>query len=205
MFDVRRWKHAGVILTVILFLLAGAFGCGNGEEEAINGEVEEANGEEEVEEVEEVNGEEEVDEVEETNGEEEEADLEEDDPYEEAVEIEPMQERNVVLDEDFRSVLVNIFEEEPKLVSAGDITALVYIVDRVITSDDVKEIRDLLEEKGYETVGTKIDEHRYELNISIAEELMEEKYDGDPGGNMYVKMWTAEEGEDAQMIMITFL
>ena len=205
MFDVRRWKHAGVILTVILFLLAGAFGCGNGEEEAINGEVEEANGEEEVEEVEEVNGEEEVDEVEETNGEEEEADLEEDDPYEEAVEIEPMQERNVVLDEDFRSVLVKVFEKEAKLVSAGDINALVYIVDRVITSDDVKEIMDLLEEKGYETVGTKIDEHRYELNISIAEELMEEKYDGDPGGNMYVKMWTAEEGEDAQMIMITFL
>jgi len=186
MFDVRRWKPAGVVLTITLLLLLGAFGCGNGQEEAINGE-------------------EEVDEVEETNGEEEEADVEEVDPYEAAVEIEPMQDRNVVLDEDFRSVLVEVFEKEAKLVSAGDINALVYIVDRVITSDDVKKIMDLLEEKGYETVGTEIDEHMYELDISIAEELMEEKFDGDPGGNMYVKMWTTEEGENAQMIMITFL
>lgn len=128
-----------------------------------------------------------------------------DNPYYEAEEVEPIQNRNVALDEDFSSVLVNVFDEDPKIVSTGDITALEYIVDRVITSDDVKEIEALLDEKGYETVGSDIDAQEYTLDISIDEDIVEEKYDGDPGGNMYVSIYTAEEGENAQKIVITFL
>ena len=200
MLGVRRWRHVVFPLVVILILGLGVFGCGNGEEEVVNGE------EEEVEEAE-VNGEEEEDKGKEEAMEDEEGTAETDEvnPYDEAEKIVPMDDRNIVMDEDFRSVFDEVFENEPKLVSTGDITALSYVVDRVITTDDVSKIKDHLEEKGYETVGTRTEAKEYEFDISIAEDILEEKYDGDPGGNMYVVIWTAEEGENAQRIVVRLL
>jgi len=131
--------------------------------------------------------------------------IDEDNPYYQAEEVAAIGSRNEALDEDFRLVLSQIFEEEPKLVESGEITALSYVVDRPITSEDVTDIKELLEIEGYETVATSSEDDEYELDISLTEELLEDKYDGDPGGNMYVVFWTTEEGEDAQKIEVKFL
>ncbi len=131
--------------------------------------------------------------------------IDEDNPYHQAEEITPIGSRNEVMDEDFRLVLNEIFEEEPKLVKSGEITALSYIVDRPITPEDVTDIKELLEVEGYETAATSSEDDEYELDISLTEELLEDKYDGDLGGNMYVVFWTTEEGEDAQKIEVKLL
>lgn len=188
MFKVKRWRYGILTLAVALFLLLGAFGCGNGEEEATNGEVTE----------EEYNGEDVV-------REEEEEELAEENPYHEAEAIVPIEDRIVTMDEDFRSVLEEIFTNEPKLVSTSGAQPLEYVVDRVITTDDVSQIKDLLAEKGYETDGTRAEGNEYELDIFIPEEVLAEKYEGDAGGNMYVVFWTAEEGEEAQKIYVRTL
>ncbi len=128
-----------------------------------------------------------------------EEDVDTDDPYETAETVVPMQERNEVLHEDFSYVLGEVFEKEPKLVSSGDILVLSYVVDRVITSDDVSEIRDLLVEEGYELVGTDAREDSYDLNFSV--EVLGQEY----SGNFYVLIHTVEEGESAQKIEIRIL
>ncbi len=185
MFDIKRCKYIIFVMAVALFFLMGAVGC-DAPEEDVTVEEEEIT-EEEVEE------------------EEEESENDEDDHYETAEEVVPMSDRNVALDEDLSSMLEEIFEEEAKLVQTGEIDALAYVVDRVITPDDVSEMKDLLEENGYETVGTQAKENFYDLNLSVSEDVLEERYDGEMGGNMYLQMWTAEEGEDAQKIVVKFL
>ena len=128
-------------MVALLFML-GTFGCGPSESE----EKTPTNGEEEkeAEKVEEVEEDEEetVEEDEAKDEEEKDDEIEEDNPYDEAEEVAPMMDRNVVLDEDFSSVL---------------------------------------------------------------EDVLEEKYDGDAGGNPYVSIYTTEEGENTQKIVITFL
>ncbi len=200
MFDFKHWKFRTLFVAVVLILMLGAIGCGE-EEEALNGEVrkEEVNGEKENDDQEEVNGKQEA------AKEEDKEEVDEDNPYEEAEEIVPMEDRIITMDEEFSSVLEEVFEKEPKLVSTGDIQPLDYVVNRVITTDDVTKIKDLLEEKGYETVDSSIEGNEYEFDISITEEILEEKYEGDVGGNMYVVIWTAEEGENAQKIYVRTL
>lgn len=202
MFNVKRCRYKILPLAVVLLLLLGTFGCGpsESEEEIPNGEEEVEETKEEVEKAETpTNGEKEVKETK------EEAEIEEDNPYDEAEEIAPMEDRTITMDEEFKSVLEEVFEKEPKLVSTSGIEPLNYVVDRVITTDDVSKIKDLLEEKGYETVDTRAEGNEYEFDISISEEVLEEKYDGDVGGNMYVVIWTAEEGEEAQKIYVRTL
>ena len=130
---------------------------------------------------------------------------EEDNVYQQVEEVTPVSQQNEVMDEDFRFVLSEIFEEEPKLVESEEITVLSYVVNRTITPEDVIDVRDLLETEGYETVATTSGEIEHELDISITEEVLEERYDGDIGGNMYVRFWIAEEGEDAQRIEVVLL
>jgi len=191
MFDFKHWKFRTLFVAVVLILMLGAIGCGE-EEEALNGEKENDDQEE-------VNGKQEA------AKEEDKEEIDEDNPYEEAEEIVPMEDRIITMDEEFSSVLKEVFEKEPKLVSTGDIQPLDYVVNRVITTDDVTKIKDLLEEKGYETVDSSIEGNEYEFDISITEEILEEKYEGDVGGNMYVVIWTAEEGENAQKIYVRTL
>lgn len=131
--------------------------------------------------------------------EDEEENTDEDDPYISAETVEPVAAINVEMDKHFREVLGEVFEEEPKLVSTGDILILSYVVDRTITSDDVMEISDLLEENGYELEGTDTKENEYDLNFSA--EMLHAEYNG----NIYVLISTAEEGEDAQKIEVRIL
>ncbi len=125
-----------------------------------------------------------------------EEDVDTDNPYDTAETVVPMQERNEVLHGDFSYVLGEVFEKEPKLVRSGDILVLSYVVDRIITTDDVSEIRDLLIEEGYEPEGTDAGEDSYDLNFSA--EILDQEY----SGNLYVLIHTAEEGEDAQRIEV---
>ncbi len=175
MFDVKRWRYGIFPLAVVLLFMMGIFGCEIDEEEANNGEIRE------------------------------EEEIDEDNPYDEAEEIVPMEDRIIAMDEDFRAVLEEIFAKEPKLVSTSEFQPVNYVVDRVITDDDVSKIKALLEEKGYETVKTSAEENEYEFDISISEETLEEKYEGNVGGNMYVVVSTAEEGEEAQRIYVKTL
>ncbi|GEM_PF-1726606 len=127
-------------------------------------------------------------------------------PYTEAETITPIDERNVVIHEDLGSVLEEVFEEEAKLIDSGNITVLTYVVNREITSDDAIEIRDLLAEEGYETERTSTKDGFYDLDVFITEEVLEEKYDGDFGGNPYIQVWTNERGEEnAQMVIVKAL
>ena len=140
------------------------------------------------------------------NGEEVEMEEEIEDPYEGAETITPIDDRNVTISEDLSPILESVFEDSPKIIDSGDVRALTYVVNREITSDDVVEIRELLTDAGYETTRTESEEDFYELDISITEEVLEEKYDGDFGGNPYIEIWTTESGEEnGQMIIVKVL
>ncbi|MFP4539639.1 MAG: SpoIIIAH-like family protein [Candidatus Paceibacterota bacterium] len=175
----------------------------NGEEVAED--EEEENGEDEEDEEDEENGEDEEeengeDEEDKENGEDEEADESEtDDPYANAEEVEVVQDLNTTMHEDFAPVLEEVFEKEPKLVETGDILILSYVVDRPITSDDVKDIREMLQERGYESEGTDAKEDAYDLNFSA--EILDQEYNN----NIYVLIHTTEEGEEAQKIEVRIL
>jgi len=145
-------------------------------------------------------------EIEELDTTEEREDKEDENPYTEAETIIPIDDRNVVMHEDLGSVLEEVFEEEAKLIDSGDITVLAYVVNREITSDDATEIKDLLAEKGYETERTSTKDGFYDLDVSITEEVLEDKYNGDFGGNPYIQVWTNERGEEnAQMVIVKAL
>ncbi len=134
-----------------------------------------------------------------TSKQEEEEEVAEEDPYEIAETVYPIQERNMVMHETFEVVLEEVFEREPKLVDSGDILALSYVVDRIITPDDVSQISELLEEEGYELEGVETEDDSYDLNLSA--EILEQEYEG----NIYVLVHTAEEGETAQRIEVRIL
>ncbi len=120
----------------------------------------------------------------------EEIDTEQEDPYETAETVVPMSPRNETMHEHFKKVLGQVFEKDPKLVGSGDITALAYIVDRVITTDDVFQIRDLLQEEGYDLSGTDVKGSRYELSFSA--EILDQEY----RGNIFVIISTSQETEE---------
>ncbi len=125
--------------------------------------------------------------------------IDEEGPYEEAETVVPMDPRNETMHETFELVLGEIFEKEPKLINSGDVLALAYIVDRVITPNDVSEVRDLLGEAGYELEGTRTEEDLYELHLSA--EILGQEY----RGNIHVEFYLTEEGEKAQIIKILVL
>ncbi len=128
-----------------------------------------------------------------------EEDKKKDNPYAAAKTVDPIQDRNVKMDEDFREILGEVFEKEPKLVESGNILILSYVVDRTITSEDVTEIKDRLQEKDYELEGTESKENEYDLNFSA--EILDQEYNG----NIYVLVHTTEEGENAQKIEVRIL
>ncbi len=130
---------------------------------------------------------------------------EKENPYLTAQTVKPIEKDNITMHEDFSAVLEEVFGKEPKLVETGGITRVSYIVNRKITSDDVMEAKDLLAEKGYELQDSNTKEDKYEINLSISEDILEEKYDGDVGGSMYINFFTAEEGEEAQRVVIKTL
>ncbi len=134
---------------------------------------------------------------------EKEEDVEEkDDPYEVAEEVAPMSDRNVAMDKDLREIFEEVFGEDPKLTESGEILALSYVVNRNITSDDVSEVKDMLEDAehgDYEVVGTESQENEYELNLSA--EIEGEEYNN----NIYIRLFTDEEGEKSQRIEVRFL
>ncbi len=119
----------------------------------------------------------------------EEVEEEEEDLYETVRTVVPMTPRNEVMHEHFKRVLEEVFEKEPKLVGSGDITALAYIVNRVITPDDIIQTRDLLEQEGYELSHSKAEDWRYELRFSA--EILDREY-----GAIFVIFSTSEEMEE---------
>ncbi len=125
--------------------------------------------------------------------------VDEDNPYYAVEEVQPITERNIVMHEDFASVLEEIFGEEPKLVETGDVLALSYVVNRVIEDDDIPEIISFLEERDYRLEGTDSDADSHDLNFSA--EILEQEY----RGNIYVLIHTTEEGEDAQKVNVRIL
>ncbi len=185
MINIKRRRHLILFMAVAFIFLMGLFGCGAEAEEPMDETLDNQEQEEAEEDL--------------VPDEDEDVDTEEENPYDLAEEIIPMDDRNVAMDENFSSVLEKVFEKDPKLVESGEILALAYVVGRVITADDVTKIRGLLEEEGYELVGTDIEEDKYELNLSA--EILGQKYDG----NIYVVFWTAEEGENAQKIEVRIL
>ena len=177
-------KNAIVVIIILLLAAGGWYFYSQQEGEDMNGEEEIEEGE--------INEEEVGEEIK--------------NPYTEAETIIPIDDRNVVIHEDLSSVLEEVFEEEAKLVDSGNITVLTYVVNREITSDDAIEIKDLLAEKGYGTERASTKDGFYDLDISITEEVLEEKYDGDFGGNPYIQVWTNERGEEnAQMVIVKAL
>jgi len=129
----------------------------------------------------------------------EEATIDEDNPYEVAETVVPMSPRNEIMHETFNKVLGEVFGEEPKLVNSGDILALAYVVNRVITPEDASEARDLLAEEGYELEGTLTGEDLYELHLSA--EILEQEY----RGNIHAEFYVTEEGEETQIIKVLVL
>lgn len=208
-------KKVIITLVIILALIAGAWWMFSPSEEAEEPTEEAEEPTEEVEEPSETEDQQPVEDEEESpednasdlpeTGTEEEDETDKEGLYATAETVEPIQEKNVAMHEDFSEVLGEVFEEEPKLVETGGIDRVSYVTNRVITSDDVMEIKDLLAEKGYETRNSSTEGDKYQLDLSISEDVLEEKYNGDPGGNMYFKMWTAEEGENAQRIKVLTL
>ncbi len=125
----------------------------------------------------------------ETNEEENE---EKENPYLTAKTVEPIEDDNITMHEEFSAVLEEVFGEEPKLIGTGGITRLRYIVNRVISADDVMEAKNLLAEKGYELKDSNAGENKYDLDLSISEDVLENKYDGSVGGSMSILFWTTE-------------
>lgn len=180
MFAFVYQKSIIISLSLVLIVLPGISGCEAPEEDVT------------VEEEVEINND-----IEEPDTlEEEEVDIDKDNPYDIAEEIVPVADANIALDEDFRDVLGETFEEKPKLITSGESPVLTYIVNRVITSDDVNKIRELLEKKDYEMIGTDIEGDLYRL--VFRSELIEEEFWGD----IAVQLWTTEEGENAQKVIL---
>ncbi len=184
-------KLAIVIVIIVVLLLAGGWWYFYGQEDLVEEEREE-----------EVDEETEEERDEETEEERDEA--REDDPYHQAETVVPVSDRNMLMDEDLRSIFEEVFGEAPKLTNtAEEGLVLSYVVNRNITPDDVIEVREMLEDRGhhgeYEVVGTDSQENEYELNL--AAEIAGEEY----GGNIYALFYTDEEGENSQRIEISFL
>lgn len=215
MFLKKRNSKAILLIALVLILTMTVYGCGlideqaglNGSEEGPGETEEEEDPEETGEDLEEKEEDLEEDiedigeDIEESLGDEEDTeDEEEKDPYSAAESVAPIQELNVEMHSDFEPILEELFEKEPKLIKTGDVVILAYVADRVITSEDVTEIKDfLVEEKGYEFEGVESEEGVYDLNFSA--EILGQSYNG----NIYVQIFAVEEGENAQKIIVRIL
>ncbi len=192
----------GLILLLILALV-GLGGWYYMAEEEPNGETEEVEEEVEENENEEVVEDEETEDEEidaEENQEQEEEEASEEDVYEQAETVVPMSDRNVTMDEDFREMFEDIFEQDLKLTKSDEITALRYVAPRVINDEDVTAIRDLIEEDDNYTIeGFDSEGSRYEINVSTT--VNGQEYNN----NVYLNFYTDQEGERAQVIEIKIL
>ncbi|MFW5888710.1 MAG: hypothetical protein ACOCVY_03270 [Patescibacteria group bacterium] len=184
-------KNNTILIIIIILLVAGGIWYFNSSEES----VPEENKAGEIEETEDgVENEEETEDKDEN--EEETSDL-----YEEAEEATPIEEKNVEIDEDMREVLAELdFEKEPKLVKAEGITVAAYVVDRPLTEEDVQKAYDKFNDmEKYEVEEVESGSEKHE--ISLSGEVAGEEY----SGNMYVNFWLAEEGSNAQKIVVKVL
>jgi hypothetical protein len=119
-------------------------------------------------------------------------------PYELASEVEPASGLNTEFHNDFKAVLESIFEGA-KLKSASSdkyFEELDYIVKREITEEDAQEIRNLLEEKGYEATSTSAEIDAYEYRFS--KEVLGEEYD-----DINVTVWLEGEGSHQQEVSVS--
>lgn len=122
---------------------------------------------------------------------------EKENPYDSAKEVEPVSELNTAFHNDFKAVFDSVFGGS-KLTSAESTESweeIDYIVKRKITEEDAQEIKDLLEEKGYETISSKAGNDKYDYVFS--KEVLEKEYE-----DIEVDVWLMEEGNNQQKVLI---
>ncbi len=125
-----------------------------------------------------------------TVGEEEEEEEEEgENPYNSAKEVKPASDLNAAFHNDFKAVLDLTFGGAKLTKASSDkwVEDFSYIVKRKITEEDAQKVRDLFEEKGYETTSTSAKADKYSYDFS--KEVLGEEYD-----DINVSIWL-EEGE----------
>ena len=121
--------------------------------------------------------------------------------YEEAEETTAIGE-SAEFNEIMREVFAELdFENEPKLVSTGGITRVVYVADRPLTVEDVQTAYDKF--KDMEDYEVKMGDQSAEKHVmSLSGEIAGENY----SGNLYVAFWLTEgEEEKAQVITVKTL
>lgn len=88
------------------------------------------------------------------------------DPYPDAVGVAPTSDKAEKYHQDFSSVFENIFGGvKLENTEAGDWIDFDYVVKRPITQEDATEIRNQLEEKGYDTKNVSKDKHKAEYTF----------------------------------------
>jgi len=119
-------------------------------------------------------------------------------PYESAFEVSPASDLAAAFHNDFEAVFEAIFGGA-KLTSSSSKTSwedFDYIVKRVIIAEDARQIKDLLEEKGYEATSTSAEADKYRYEFS--KEMLGETYD-----NISMRIYLGETGSTQQKIIIT--
>lgn len=123
---------------------------------------------------------------------------EEENPYDSAKEVKPASALNTEFHNDFKAVLGSVFGGAKLKTASSDKYSeeLDYIVKREITEEDAQEIKDLLEEKEYETTSSsaEADEYAYEFS----KEVLGEEYK-----NINVRIWLEGEGRYQQRVSIS--
>jgi len=114
---------------------------------------------------------------------------EKENPYDSAKEVKPASDLNAAFHNDFKAVLDLTFGGAKLTEASSDkwLEDFSYIVKRKITEEDAQKIKDLFEEKGYETTSTSAGADKYSYDFS--KEVLGEKYD-----DINVRIWL-EEGE----------
>ena len=124
--------------------------------------------------------------------------VEKENPYDSAKEVKTSSDLNAAFHNDFRAVLNSIFGGV-KLTSASSdkwSEDIAYIVKRQITEEDAQEIKDLLEEKGYETTSSRAEVDKYRYDFS--KEVLGKKYD-----DINLTVWLVEEGGHQQKVSVS--
>jgi len=123
---------------------------------------------------------------------------EKENPYDSAKEVKPASDLGTAFHNDFKEVLDSTFGGA-KLTSASSdkyFEELNYIVKRKITEEDAQEMRELLEEKEYETTSTSAGVDKY--NYGFSKEVLGKEYD-----DINVKVWLEEEGSRQQKVSVS--
>ncbi len=129
----------------------------------------------------------------------EEEEEEEENPYNSAKEVNPASDLNAAFHNDFKAVLDLTFGGAKLTKASSDkwVEDLSYIVKRKITEEDARKIKDLFEEKGYETTSTSAGADKYSYDFS--KEVLGKEYD-----DINVSIWLEEgEGTHQQKVWVT--